>query len=589
MDPSGQRARSVVVLVVLTIAVPSLLLTGLAALAVSNEASATKSRLEYQYKPVLQKCAERFNGTMDELLKEAPELLQRLRQAAEADDDEGAPAFPDLAQSAAARYAVNPFVVTSEGEVLLPRPSDAPEGGLRVTLESASSPRFLEQAEALATLASPTNWAHPATLEQGARLAAAQLKTLPESPKVELVRRKLMYIAERPALLGHLSHLSHAKEGPPTIHAFYIDGYHRVVVAQPMDGMLVGYELVPSAFDALVTEATAQAGPPLPTDTLILPVLPPPFFSRLSKEEWMKVEEKVASYALLKKTDLAWEIVFMPNDKEASLLSLQGNRTRLILWSLLLVVAALIAGIAYTVRSIVKEARQNRLKVDFVSSVSHDLRTPLTSIRMFTETLLLGRVRNEQESKECLEVIAQETERLSRLTQRILDFSRMEAGRKAYSPKPEPIQDVVQQALLACKPVIEQAGFQVEVAIAPEATTVVADRDALIEVLINLVTNAIKYSPEDKRLRIGAKKANGVVVLSVEDHGIGIPKSEQAKIFEKFYRVDCRRTTEVGGCGIGLSLVDHIVKAHGGSVAVQSEPGRGSTFTVRLPDGAMQD
>ncbi|HEY3447191.1 MAG TPA: HAMP domain-containing sensor histidine kinase [Myxococcales bacterium] len=661
MDPSGQRARSVVVLVVLTIAVPSLLLTGFAALAVSNEASAAKSRLEAQYKPVLQKAAEKFNGTLDQLIKEAPELFAKMRNVGRADYDEVArPASQlDFSKAAAAPFAVNPFVVDSEGEVLLPLvPPDATEAvkalnpEQRRTLESelaqereparytlkdgvtieldwalplqrcdslgaahaedvldcderdaaltkrlkdlralaskrATDPvPFIEAAEALSRdLSSPTFTASPLYIEYVARIVAGRLKTLPESPRVNAVRRKLMYLAERPALLDHLSHLSHAKEGPPTIHAFFVNGFHRVVLAQPIDGALVGYELVPSSFDALVTEATSQAGPPLPTETLIWPVLCPPFWS---DKDWMKEEDKVAAYALLKRTDLAWELIFVPTTTDTSLLTLQGNRTRLFLWSLLLIVGALVAGIAYTVRSIVKEARQSRLKVDFVSSVSHDLRTPLTSIRMFTETLLLGRVRDEKESKECLQVIAQETERLSRLTQRILDFSRMEAGRKAYSPKPEPVLDVIQQALAACRPVIEQAGFQVEVVVAPDVTTVVADRDALIEVLINLVTNAIKYSPEDKRLRISAKRSGAFIELGVEDHGIGIPKSEQARIFEKFYRVDCRRTTEVGGCGIGLSLVDHIVRAHGGKVEVQSEPGRGSTFTVRLPETASK-
>jgi signal transduction histidine kinase len=180
-------------------------------------------------------------------------------------------------------------------------------------------------------------------------------------------------------------------------------------------------------------------------------------------------------------------------------------------------------------------------------------------------------------------VIAQETERLSRLTQRILDFSRMEAGRKAYALREESVPEVVQQALDACKPLIEQGGFTVEKDLAAEAQTAVIDRDAIVEVLINLVTNAIKYSPEQKWLKVAARVNDGFVELSVADHGIGIARADQGRVFEKFYRVDCRRTTEVGGCGIGLSLVQHIVKAHRGEVRLVSEPGKGSTFTVRLP------
>jgi two-component system phosphate regulon sensor histidine kinase PhoR len=202
---------------------------------------------------------------------------------------------------------------------------------------------------------------------------------------------------------------------------------------------------------------------------------------------------------------------------------------------------------------------------------------------MFTETLLLGRVRDREEERQCLQVIAQETERLSRLTQRILDFSRMEAGRKAYAMQPESVPALVQASLDACRPLIEQGGFTVEKELAPDAASALVDRDALVEVLINLVTNAIKYSPDQKQLRVAARREGGMIALSVQDQGIGIARAELSRIFEKFYRVDCRRTTEVGGCGIGLSLVRHIVQAHQGTVAVESEPGRGSTFTVRVP------
>jgi two-component system, OmpR family, phosphate regulon sensor histidine kinase PhoR len=159
----------------------------------------------------------------------------------------------------------------------------------------------------------------------------------------------------------------------------------------------------------------------------------------------------------------------------------------------------------------------------------------------------------------------------------------MEAGRKAYQFSQVDLKAVIEHALVACRPMIEEGRFEVATQIDDTLPAIEADRDALVEVLINLISNAIKYSPEERSLEIRAERRPGQVAISVADRGIGIARSEQRRIFEKFYRVECRRTSEVGGSGIGLSLVDHIVRAHRGEVTLESTPGAGSTFTVLLP------
>lgn len=288
------------------------------------------------------------------------------------------------------------------------------------------------------------------------------------------------------------------------------------------------------------------------------------------------------SSAALSKDLRDWRVELRLADSGA-LDDLARSRTRLYLWALLLLVLVLAFGICWLVLITVREARLTRLKTDFVSSVSHELRTPLTSIRMFVDTLLLERTRDEAERREALTIIGAESERLTRLVERILDFARMEAGRRAYRFEPQSPRELVAAALDACRPLIEGQGFAVRQDIPADLPEIPADRDAIIEVLINLITNAIKYSPENRRVEVAARREGDAVLVSVRDFGIGIPGAEHGRIFEKFYRVDHPVTAAVGGSGLGLSLVRYIVSAHGGRITVESAPGQGSTFTVRLP------
>jgi signal transduction histidine kinase len=248
----------------------------------------------------------------------------------------------------------------------------------------------------------------------------------------------------------------------------------------------------------------------------------------------------------------------------------------------------LAGGIFLTYRNISKEMALARLKSDFVSNVSHELRTPLSLIRLYAETLELGRLTSPEKYHEYYQIIRKESERLTALINNILDFSRIEAGRKEYEFRETDLKELVCNTLETYRYQIEQHGFTFEENIEPVPPLSV-DREAMARSLVNLVNNALKYSQDQKYIGVNLYRANGAVKLEVIDHGIGIPAQEQGKIFEKFYRVGDPLVHNTKGSGLGLSLVRHIVQAHGGEVAVDSVPGRGSKFTIVLPVQAKEN
>jgi signal transduction histidine kinase len=250
-----------------------------------------------------------------------------------------------------------------------------------------------------------------------------------------------------------------------------------------------------------------------------------------------------------------------------------------------ILVAVIVAGIVATWRLIRRETEMARLKSDFVANVSHDLRTPLSVIRMFGETLEMGRVTDEARRQEYYRVITREGERLSRLIDNVLDFSRIEGGRQTYDMAPTPVEPLVRSTLEAFAYPLAQQGFKVEVAVAADLPDVVMDADAVGQALANLVDNAIKYSADDRAIAIDVGTAGERLVIAVSDRGIGIAREEHARIFEKFYRVGRSDTQERRGSGVGLALVRHVAEAHGGDVTVESAPGQGSCFRLRLPLG----
>lgn len=252
-----------------------------------------------------------------------------------------------------------------------------------------------------------------------------------------------------------------------------------------------------------------------------------------------------------------------------------------IAFGLLLVV--IVAGLVVTYRLVKRETEMARLKADFVANVSHDLKTPLSLIRMFGETLQLGRVTDEAGRQEYYRVITRESERLSRLIDNVLDFSRLEDGRREYDIVTTAVEPVIRETLEAFDYVLGQQGFKVEVSAPPDLPPVPLDADAVGQALANLVDNAIKYSGDVRTLRIDARIDGDALAISVADTGIGILPEEQPKIFEKFYRVGRSETQGRRGSGVGLALVRHVAQAHGGRVTVESRPGEGSRFTLWFP------
>jgi signal transduction histidine kinase len=224
-----------------------------------------------------------------------------------------------------------------------------------------------------------------------------------------------------------------------------------------------------------------------------------------------------------------------------------------------------------------------RLKSDFVANVSHDLKTPLSLIRMFGETLELGRVPDEATRREYYSIITRESERLTRLIDNVLDFSRIEGGGQRYDIGAHPVEPLIHEVLDAFRYPLAQRAFKLDVTVAPDLPEVLMDPEAIKQALANLVDNALKYSTERRRLGVSARQEGTWVVIEVADEGIGIPAAELERIFEKFYRIGRSETQRTRGSGVGLALVKHIVEAHGGRAGVESRPEQGSRFSLSLP------
>jgi two-component system phosphate regulon sensor histidine kinase PhoR len=245
-------------------------------------------------------------------------------------------------------------------------------------------------------------------------------------------------------------------------------------------------------------------------------------------------------------------------------------------------VAAVTTGVILVLVFIRREANLSELQADFVSKVSHELRTPLTSIRLFAETLERSKD-DPKTQEECVKMLSTETERLSRHIERLLDWGRMEAGRKLFDVKPTSVADIVKSATDNFSPLRTDASLVFEAQVDEDLPDVLADRDAITDAIVNLLSNARKYggSPPIVQLRAYVD-ASGRIAFEVSDNGAGIPRVEHGRIFEKFYRIDDRLSRTRDGSGLGLAIVKHIVRAHKGRVVVESTPSKGSTFRILL-------
>lgn len=259
----------------------------------------------------------------------------------------------------------------------------------------------------------------------------------------------------------------------------------------------------------------------------------------------------------------------------------QRALTNIFLVGLLTIV--LILGVWFVYRNIKKEVEIAQIKSEFVSNVSHELRTPLSLISMFSETLEMDRIKSEEKKKEYYSIISQEANRLGKIVNSILNFSKMEAGKRQYNFSDSYINDVIENVYRSYKFHLEQKGFTFDIIKDELIPIIKIDEEAVSEAIVNLVDNAVKYSDKRKEITIRTGKENNFAFVEVEDKGIGIPMKDQKKVFEKFFRVSSGNIHNVKGSGLGLSIVKHIVDAHRGKIELISEVGKGSKFRLLFP------
>jgi len=260
--------------------------------------------------------------------------------------------------------------------------------------------------------------------------------------------------------------------------------------------------------------------------------------------------------------------------------------------------AAAIIGVVVAWGAFNRQQRLNDMKSNFVSSVSHELRAPIASVRLMAESLERGKISEPTKQGEYFRFIGQECRRLSSLIENVLDFSRIEQGRKQYEFEPTDIVALVQETVRLMEPYAVERGVKLNSEFRIQNSELNVDGRAIQQALVNLIDNAIKHSPKQNTQHAAEIEDEGrgrgeepltvtrypsLVTLAVSDHGPGIPASEQEKIFERFYRLGSELRRETQGVGIGLSIVKHIAEAHGGRVRVESEPGKGSRFVIELP------
>src|SRR5262245_43280089 len=408
------------------------------------------------------------------------------------------------------------------------------------------------------------------------------------------------------------SYVVYIREGAPNIlpAATSVDRnpYHRLIVKPVLNkstkivaaaGMVVDQEFF---YDAVLPEAIrkslAQFLPPEDQNVIVSLYDRWDFYTAYdgkgNRLQLSEREQKVESEA-----SQMFSLVFSNSGPRFSLSVRLKNLTveqlarrnfmiNLSLW--VVMTLSLIAAVALMLRTASREMKLSQMKADFVSNVSHELRTPLASIRVLAELLNLGRVNQPDRVREYGAYIESEGRRLTQVINNILDFSRIESGRKLFQFESCDVKEIVTGTLEAFSVHLKQNGFTLSYEAPQNALPqVVLDPDAIALALTNLLDNAIKYSTGEKEINVRISQSDGFVVIAVTDRGVGIPAEEHEKIFEKFYRVGSSLVHDVKGSGLGLSLVKHIVLAHHGKITVQSKPGEGSVFTIQLPVADQRD
>ena len=282
-------------------------------------------------------------------------------------------------------------------------------------------------------------------------------------------------------------------------------------------------------------------------------------------------------------TRLPWTLRVASTDTKADLAQVT-TRSRLLFAGLAFLALLAIAVSYFSARAISREIEVAHLQSDFVAAVSHEFRTPLTTLRQFTDLLADGRITSQEERDKCYAALRRGTRRLNHLVENLLDFGRMEAGFHGFIPEPLPAKEWVERVVSEFQQEVQERGYRVELDWHTSGgVRLKADEAALERALWNLLDNAVKYSPDCKTVRVQGDVDGDDLIVSVRDRGIGVPVEEQREIFRKFVRGAEQKGHAVKGTGLGLALVDQIVRAHGGKVKVESKVGEGSTFSLLLP------
>ncbi len=277
-----------------------------------------------------------------------------------------------------------------------------------------------------------------------------------------------------------------------------------------------------------------------------------------------------------------WELRLYHKDENPFAIS-TARRKAVYIWVTTLLVACLVFLSMVIAYALVRQNRLTRLKNDFLATVSHELKTPLTSIRVFVDTLLDGQIRSNQKTKSYLTLVAKENLRLTHLIDSFLSFSRMELNKYTFTlHETDPIE-ILNQAIDNVQKCFKINNYTISTDIDKNIPFIIADKNAMVTVILNILDNSYKYSKSEKQIFIRLKSQNSYVSFQVQDNGIGLSPRHFKKIFNRFYQIDTRLSRKVGGCGLGLSIVKYIVKAHKGTIEIKSELGKGSTFTVKVP------
>jgi two-component system phosphate regulon sensor histidine kinase PhoR len=375
-----------------------------------------------------------------------------------------------------------------------------------------------------------------------------------------------------PSHTGNFRHLHQLFDGKSVLIAYAakktLSG-HNYYVAAKLDLGLIAKDWIPDELEE-ATELTQLRR------AVILDEVARPIYGEPQPPTQFQYE---ASFG---KTLYAWRIQITPRD--VAELRAQVERERLL--GVLLVPVSLViisVGLGVLWLSVRAERRSSQLRSDFIANVSHELKTPLSLIRMFGELLATGKHKGESMAREYAGIITRESERLAHLIDNVLDFARLERGKASYNFAEGHLEEVVERALDVFRHRLEKEKLRLRTEIESNLPAVRMDEDAMTLVLLNLVDNAVKYAGDGGEVSVRLRRVPGAVALSIADRGSGIAVDEQRRIFERFYRAENARARNVRGSGIGLALVKHIAEAHGGRVEVESVPGQGATFTVYVP------